>query len=154
MIGKILSVLLLGYSTVVFAESQFDRSLINAAIINEKYEIIDRDEFNEIMRHVTNEVAVTLPRQVDVDTQLLSMIVSRPLISQTYTLRNIETKKDLSDKVELSDFNQWIKNYTCTSELGSSQVYRVNGTKFSLKVINSRFIEIYSYTFPLKTCTE
>lgn len=154
MLGKILFILFLSCSTVAFAESKFDRSLINAAIINEKYEIIDREGFNELARQVTNEVASTLPRKIDSDTELLTMVVSRPLIAQTYALRGVETKKDLYEKVDLENFSQLIKNYACTSPIGVSQVYRVNGTLFSMKVINSEFQEIYNYTFPLKTCEE
>ena len=154
MVGKILLLLLLGYSTVVFSESKFDRSLINANIVNEKYEIIDIDDFNEITRQITNEVVSTLPRKVDIDTELLTMVVSRPLIAQTYALRGVETKKDLSEKVDLEKFSQLIKNYACSSAIGVSQVYRVNGTQFSMKIINSDFLELYSYTFPLKTCDE
>jgi len=154
MIYKFLALLLLSYSMSVFAESQFDRSLINAAIINEKYEIIDMDGFNELTRQITNEVAVTLPKKIDIDTELLSMMVSKPLIVQTYALKGVETKEDLLEKVELKKFNQLIKNYTCSSGLGPSQVFRVNGTHFSMKIINSNFLELYSYTFPLKTCEE
>ena len=154
MLGKILLLLLLGYSTVVFAESKFDRSLLNANIVNEKYEIIDIDGFNEISRQITNEVVSTLPRKVDADTELLTMVLSRPLISQTYALRDIETKKDLLEKIDLEKFSQLIRNYACSSAIGTSQVYRVNGTHFSFKVINSDFMELYSYTFPLRTCEE
>ena len=88
--------------------------MINAAIINEKYEIIDREGFNELARQVTNEVASTLPRKIDSDTELLTMVVSRPLIAQTYALRGVETKKDLYEKVDLENFSQLIKNYACT----------------------------------------
>lgn len=80
------------------------------------------------------------------------MVVSKPLIAQTYALRGVETKKDLTEKVDLEKFNQLIKNYACSSAIGVSQVYRVNGTQFSMKVISSDFLELYSYTFPLKTC--
>lgn len=152
MLGKILLLLFLGYSAAVSAESKFDRSLINANIVNEKYEIIDIDGFNKITRQVTNEVVSTLPRKVDIDTELLTMVVSKPLIAQTYALRGVETKKDLSEKVDLEKFNQLIKNYACSSAIGVSQVYRVNGTQFSMKVISSNFLELYSYTFPLKIC--
>ena len=154
MLGKILLLLLLGYSTAVLAESKFDRSLLNANIVNEKYEIIDIDGFNEISRQITNEVVSTLPRKVDIDTELLTMVISRYLIAQTYALRGVETKKDLSEKVDLEKFSQLIKNYACSSAIGVSQVYRVNGTQFSMKIINSDFLELYSYTFPLKTCDE
>lgn len=154
MVGKILLLLLLGYSTVVFSESKFDRSLINANIVNEKYEIIDIGSFNELTRQITNEVVSTLPRKVDIDTELLTMVVSRPLIAQTYALRGVETKKDLIEKVDLEKFSQLIKNYACSSAIGVSQVYRVNGTQFSMKLINSNFLELYSYTFPLRTCDE
>lgn len=154
MIYKFLVFLLLSYSMSAFAESQFDRSLINAAIINEKYEIIDIDGFNELTRQITNEVAVTLPRKVDIDTELLSMMLSKFLIAQTYALKGVETKEDLSQKIELKKFNQLIKNYACSSGLGASLVFRANGAHFSIKIINSNFIELYSYTFPLKTCDE
>lgn len=154
MIYRFLALLLLSYSMSAFAESQFDRSLINANIINEKYEIIDIDGFNEITRQITNEVVSTLPRKVDIDTELLTMLVSRPLIAQTYALREVETKKDLSEKVDLEKFSHLIKNYACSSAIGVSQVYRVNGTQFSMKLISSNFLELYSYTFPLKTCDE
>lgn len=154
MFDKVLLLLLLGYSTVVLAESKFDRSLINANIVNEKYQIIDTDGFNELTRQITNEVVSTLPRKVDIDTELLTMVVSRPLIAQTYALRGVETKKDLSEKVDLEKFSQLIRNYACSSAIGTSQVYRVNGTHFSFKVINSDFMELYSYTFPLRTCEE
>lgn len=82
------------------------------------------------------------------------MVLSRPLISQTYALRDIETKRDLSEKIDLEKFSQLIRNYACSSAIGTSQVYRVNGTHFSFKVINSDFMELYSYTFPLRTCEE
>lgn len=154
MFGKVLLILLLICSTAVFAESKFDRSLIEAKIVNEKYEIIDIDGFNELTRQITNEVVSTLPRKVDIDTELLTMVVSRPLIAQTYALRGVETKKDLSEKVDLEKFSQLIKNYACSSAIGISQVYRVNGTRFSMKIINSDFLELYSYVFPLKTCDE
>lgn len=154
MIGRVLPILLLGYSTVALAENGFDRSLINAKIINEKYEIIDIDSFNDLTRQITNEVVSTLPRKVDIDTELLTMVVSRPLIAQTYALRGVETKKDLSEKVDLEKFRQLIKNYACSSAIGVSQVYRVNGTQFSMKIINSDFLELYNYVFPLKTCDE
>lgn len=154
MLKKILLSLSLGYSTAVFAESEFDRSLVNANIVNEKYEIIDIDRFNEITRQITNEVVSILPRKVDIDTELLTMVLSRPLIAQTYALRGVETKKDLSEKVDLEKFSKLIKNYACSSPIGVSQVYRVNGTQFSMKVISSNFLELYSYTFPLKTCEE
>ena len=106
MIGRVLPILLLGYSTVALAENGFDRSLINAKIINEKYEIIDIDSFNDLTRQITNEVVSTLPRKIDADTELLTMVLSRPLISQTYALRDIETKKDLSEKIDLEKFSQ------------------------------------------------
>ena len=154
MIGRVLPILLLGYSTVALAENGFDRSLINAKIINEKYEIIDIDSFNDLTRQITNEVVSTLPRKIDADTELLTMVLSRPLISQTYALRDIETKKDLSEKIDSEKFSQLIRNYACSSAIGTSQVYRVNGTHFSFKVINSDFMELYSYTFPLRTCEE
>lgn len=126
----------------------------NTKIINEKYEIIDIDSFNDLTRQITNEVVSTLPRKIDADTELLTMVLSRPLISQTYALRDIETKKDLSEKIDLEKFSQLIRNYACSSAIGTSQVYRVNGTHFSFKVINSDFMELYSYTFPLRTCEE
>lgn len=154
MFGKVLLILLLICSTAVFAESKFDRSLIEAKIVNEKYEIIDINGFNELTRQITNDVVSTLPRKVDIDTELLTMVVSRPLIAQTYALRGVESKKDLSEKVDLEKFSQLIKNYACSSAIGVSQVYRVNGTQFSMKIINSNFLELYSYTFPLKTCDE
>ena len=154
MFSKALSILLLIFPTAVFAESKFDRSLINANIVNEKYEIIDIDGFNEISRQITNEVVSTLPRKVDIDTELLTMVVSRPLIAQTYALRGVETNKDLTEKMDLEKFSQLIKNYACSSAIGISQVYRVNGTQFSMKIINSDFLELYSYVFPLKTCDE
>ena len=154
MLGKILLLLLLGYSAAVFAESKFDRSLINANIVNENYEIIDMDGFNELTRQITNEVAVTLPRKIDIDTELLSMMVSKSLIVQTYALKGVEIKEDLLEKVELKKFNQFVKNYTCSSGLGPSRVFKVNGAHFSMKIINSNFLELYSYTFPLKTCDE
>ena len=154
MIGRVLPILLLGYSTVALAENGCDRSLINAKIINEKYEIIDIDSFNDLTRQITNEVVSTLPRKIDADTELLTMVLSRPLISQTYALRDIETKKDLLEKIDLEKFSQLIRNYACSSAIGTSQVYRVNGTHFSFKVINSDFMELYSYTFPLRTCEE
>ncbi|MCJ8162336.1 hypothetical protein [Acinetobacter zhairhuonensis] len=154
MFCKALSILLLIFPTAVFAESKFDRSLIRAKIVNEKYEIIDIDGFNEISRQITNEVVSTLPRKVDIDTELLTMVVSRPLIAQTYALRGVETKKDLTEKMDLEKFSQLIKNYACSSAIGISQVYRVNGTQFSMKIINSDFLELYSYVFPLKTCDE
>jgi hypothetical protein len=53
-----------------------------------------------------------------------------------------------------TDPSQLIRNYACSSAIGTSQVYRVNGTHFSFKVINSNFMELYSYTFPLRTCEE
>lgn len=154
MLDRFLLILFLSYSTVAFAESGFDRSLIDAKIVNEKYEIIDIDGFNELTRQITNEVVSTLPRKVDADTELLTMVLSRPLIAQTYALRDIETKKDLSEKIDLEKFSQLIRNYACSSAIGTSQVYRVNGTHFSFKVINSDFMELYSYTFPLRTCEE
>lgn len=138
----------------VLAESQFDRSLIKAELINENYEIIDSYEFNKMMQQITNEVAVTLPRKVDIDTELLSMVVTKPLIAQVYKLQGIETKEDLLKKIELEKFNQWVKNYACSAGLGPSQVFRVNGTQFSMKIINSNFLELYNYTFPLKACDE
>lgn len=154
MLDRFLLIVFLSYSTVAFAESGFDRSLIDAKIVNEKYEIIDIDGFNELTRQITNEVVSTLPRKVDADTELLTMVLSRPLIAQTYALRDIETKKDLSEKIDLEKFSQLIRNYACSSAIGTSQVYRVNGTRFSFKVINSDFMELYSYTFPLRTCEE
>lgn len=153
MFTKILSVLLIGCSTIVCAESKFDRSLINANIVNEEYQIIDIEGFNEITRQITNEVVSTLPRKIDMDTELLTMVVSRPLIAQTYALRGIETKEDLSEKIDAEKFSQLIKNYACSSAIGVSQVYRVNGTYFSMKIINSNFLELYSYIFPLTTCS-
>lgn len=80
----------------VDAETQFDRSLIQAGVIDKNYKIIDKKKFDAVMRYVSNEISGTLPRRIDNENILLSVVMSQYVIAHTYTIDIPNPKQDFN----------------------------------------------------------
>lgn len=144
--------LILAASWHASAETEFDRFMQTQGIVDSNYQIIDNSKFNELMRTVTSNLAVTFPVKIDSATTILSANVSRFGINSNYHLEEIETKKDIEYVLYNFGLAQEFKNYLCSSEMGGSETFKNLNAKFQINFLSSKSEVIYTLRIPINSC--
>ncbi len=135
-------------ATGCFAETEMDRQLRIAGLVDSNYKAVNESEYIKFWKNVSRETAKNLPIYLDEDSKITTMSISPNLYLLVMEL-DIE-----EDTLELAQpYLNASKNNFCKSGYGESKAIRANGgVTVALLVMNRYYENIFKYKFSSLEC--
>ncbi|MFW2012689.1 hypothetical protein [Acinetobacter bereziniae] len=138
---------------ICFAESSFDAQLKKMKIIDNNYNVIDWDRYNELLRITTNNLAPLYPRQTDAYTTILSLTMDRFGINYVYLLKGMESKDQYESFLSDEDVKEGLKNISCSPEFVKTEVFRRNkGDSINIAFVSEKLKPLGQISFSSSDC--
>lgn len=140
------------FTTLTYAQTNFDHLLLKDKIIDPNFNIINSKEFDKLMRDTTNNISSLMPMKTDAYTTLLSMNISKFGIYANYQLDDVENTTDAEMVMYKFKMGQDYKNYLCSSEIAQSQTFKKLNAIANVNLLNSKYEVIFNMKIPLRQC--
>ncbi|WP_040331209.1 hypothetical protein [Acinetobacter rudis] len=145
---KVITILLLFFSTSCFAETEMDRQLKIMGLVDSNYKVTDEAEYIKFWRNVSKETVKNLPIHLSDESRIVMMGISPDLYFMTMEL---DVEEDTLE-IEQRYLNASKSNF-CKSNYGKSKVIRANGgMTVAIMVVNKYYENILDYRFSSLEC--
>lgn len=145
---KIITILLLFFSTSCFAETEMDRQLKMTGLVDSNYKATNEAEYIKFWKNVSNLMVENLPIHLSDESRIIMMNISTDLYFMVMQLDVEEHTLEIEQR-----YLNASKNNYCESNYGKSKVLRANGGLIvAIKVVNKYYKEIIDYRFSSLEC--
>lgn len=145
---RVITALLLFFSTNCFAETEMDRQLKAIGLVDDNYKVINEEEYIKFWKNVSRGMVKTLPIYLGDDSRIITMNISPDLY---FMVMELDMEEDTLE-IEQQYLNASKNNY-CKSNYGKSKAIRANGGLIvAIMVVNKYYEKILDYRFSSLEC--